>query len=184
MSRLKNKLAADDQQQNIDQDTQEQVDESIVQPTQEVQDQNQNQEEGTQAGVLSEYGEDYTNQWGKVTPYHVLFKDYGEEISTLTKDQAIDTCLRVIQELGDKFNGDPDYTNPSPEALAKFKNAISKGTRSGMDVLFKIKDFLLASEGLAVMSTLEDAFKNPKIAKKVAKVFDTLIAVHEASKKR
>lgn len=204
MSNLRKRIAAEQQQdQNNVQpsEVQDQVQPTVQdpnqveQPVQEApveetpvqeapaQDEQENKEDN-KSGVLADYGDDYTNQWGKVTPYHILFKDLGDEISRQTKDQAVDTCLRTISELSEKYNGDPDYTNPSPEAQAKFRNAINKGTRNGMDVLFKVKDFLLASEGMAVMSTLEDALKNPKVAKRVAGVFNALIAAHEKSKKK
>jgi len=138
---------------------------------------------GESQGVLKDYPDGYTNQWGKVTPYHILFKSFGTEISNMTGPQAVDFCLEKINEFKTKYNGDTDYTNPSPDAVAKFKRAVSKA-RTGMDVMFKLKDFLLASEGQAVVATLEDAFANPKIAKAVASVFNTLIAAHEGLKKK
>ncbi|MNV23425.1 hypothetical protein D3C71_1144370 [compost metagenome] len=140
------------------------------------------QESSEERSVLKDYPEGYANQWGKVTPYHILFKDYGAQLSSMNGPQALELCSNTFDDLAEKYRGDSNYMNPSHDAINKFKKSCVKAN-TGMDVMFKLKDFLLASEGQSTVATLEEAFANPKIAKKVAEVFNTLISVHDGLKK-
>ncbi|MNR19346.1 hypothetical protein D3C85_1361330 [compost metagenome] len=159
------------------------VEEEVQEPeTPEVTDEKPVQE-STERSVLKDYPDGYTNQWGKVTPYHILFKDYGTDISSMTGPQALELCLNTMDDLEEKYRGDHDYMNPSGDAISKFKKECTKA-KTGMDVMFTLKDFLLATEGQGTTASLSDAFANPKIAKRVANVFNTLITLHENSKKK
>jgi hypothetical protein len=189
MSKLRRRLLANNPE---DKDVQDVVEEQAEQPVENQEEQipqqeqpveEQTQEQSTNS-ILDVYsGDKYLNQWGKVTPYHIIFNDYADEIANLNKQQAIETCISLIDELNAKYSGDPDYTNPSPQAVEKFKNAIRQ-SRDGMGVLFKVKDFLLASEGMSVTSSLEQVFTTPKIAKKINNVMSKLIEIHEKMKKQ
>lgn len=134
----------------------------------------------TTASVLDTYGEDYANQYGKVTPYHILFKDFGDQIGSMRKEEALQLVTDKVNEFQSTFGGDPDYSNLSDDAVNKFLNACGQA-RDGMGILFKIKDFLLASEDMAVVSSLETILKHPKTATKVASIVNTMLKAHQAS---
>lgn len=101
------------------------------------------------ANILENYDIGYTNRFGQVTPYHILFKDHGNEIASLNKEAAIEHCLDIINELTEQYGDDPDFYVISEEERQKFIEAMQdEEVDSGMDVLFVVKDFLLKSEGL------------------------------------
>lgn len=103
------------------------------------------------AGVLEEYDSEYTNKYNQVTPYHILFKDHGNEIASLNVDGAIEHCFSTIEDLNEQYQEDEDFYTLSDEEKQKLRESLEDGEiDSGMDVLFVVKDFLLESEGLEV----------------------------------
>lgn len=106
------------------------------------------------ANVIDEYDQDYADKYGKVTPYHILFKDYGDDIASLDVEAAIQFCIDKIDELNTQYADDPDYRvvgeEEKDDLLLNFRN---EDNDSGMDVLFIIKDHLLETEGLEVNSS-------------------------------
>lgn len=103
------------------------------------------------ANALEEFDSEYTNKIGQITPYHILFKDHGNEIASLSVDGAIEHCFSTIEELNEQYQDDDSFYKLSDEEKEKLRQSFeNRETDSGMDVLFIIKDFLLESEGLEV----------------------------------
>lgn len=132
------------------------------------------------AGVLDAYNDDYTNQDGKVTPYHILFKDFGDQIGSMEKDEAIQFSRDKINELQQTYSGDQDYIGLSDNEVDYFVDMCNE-TRDGMGVLFKIKDFLLASESGDIVASVNEILKHPKKATKVASIVGVMLKAHYAS---
>lgn len=106
------------------------------------------------ASAIDEYGQDYANKDEKVTPYHILFKNHGNEIASLDKEEAVQFCLDIISRLNSQYDGDVNYYEVSDEERGRLLQALEdEEVDSGMDVLFVIKDFLLQTEGLEVNSS-------------------------------
>lgn len=106
------------------------------------------------ANILEKYDSDYTNRFEQVTPYHILFKDHGNELSSLTKDGAIEHCYDLIRDLNEDYSEDQNYYKIDKEELEELKEALEdEKVDSGIDVLFVIKDFLLKSEGMEKMQS-------------------------------
>lgn len=97
--------------------------------------------------AAQKYGPGYENTYGQVTPYHILFKDHGNEIAALPKDHAVQFVISKIKELNKQFQNDPEYARIPDEDLNGLKETLLQNNDSGMDVLFNIKDMLLESEG-------------------------------------
>lgn len=129
------------------------------------------------ADVTQLYGEDYTNQHGKITPYHILFKDFGDEIGSMKKDEAVQFVTDKINELQSNYNGDPNYIELIDEDVNTFL-ADCQQTRDGMGVLFVIKDYLIKTEDEGIVASLDVILKNPKTANKVASVINGLLKAH------
>ncbi|MNJ90630.1 hypothetical protein D3C87_82640 [compost metagenome] len=101
------------------------------------------------ANFAEDMGPGYENSYGQVTPYHILFKDFGNNIAELPKDQSVQFCISKIKELNEKHGDDPQYMEMSDEELNNLKETLLSGDNdSGMDVLFAIKDKLLETEGV------------------------------------
>jgi len=103
------------------------------------------------ANTLDRYDEEYMNKNNQITPYHILFKDHGDEIASLDIDSAIRYCFETIESLNEQFGESNDFykiTDDKVEELKQYFN--SSEASNGMDVLFAIKDFLLESEGLEI----------------------------------
>lgn len=132
------------------------------------------------AGVLDTYNGDYVNQEGKVTPYHILFKDFGDQIGSMEKDEAVQFVVDKINELQVTYGGDPDYSELSDSDISYFVDTCN-GVRDGMGVLFKVKDFLLASENGDIVASINTILKHPKTATKVASIIGTMLKAHQAS---
>lgn len=132
------------------------------------------------AGVLDTYSGDYVNQNGKVTPYHILFKDFGDQIGSMEKDEAVQFAVDKINELQATYGGDPDYEGLSDNEVSYFVDTCNE-VRDGMGVLFKIKDFLLASENGDIVASINTILKHPKTATKVASIIGTMLKAHHAS---
>jgi hypothetical protein len=134
------------------------------------------------ASAEEEFGPNYKNQRGHVTGWHILFNDYADEIAGMNKQEAVDFVMSKLDEFEQTFAGDDTYSHlgqGNDQSYQKFQLAIQDPkVRNGMGVLFKIKDFLLGSEGLYASATLDELLSNPKTAKKAAHVFNTLIATH------
>lgn len=93
-------------------------------------------------------GPGYENSYGQVTPYHILFKDFGNEIASLPKDQAVDFVVNKLRSLNDKYGSDPQYAKLTEEGIKDLKaELLGNQYNNGMDILFAIKDKLLDSEG-------------------------------------
>lgn len=115
------------------------------------------------SSVLENYDAEYTNRFGQVTPYHILFKDHGNEIASLTKEAAIQHCLDIIDELTEQYRNDPDFYIIPEEERQKFIEAMQdEEVDSGIDVLFVVKDFLLKSEGLETKAKISRLKLNKK----------------------
>lgn len=101
------------------------------------------------ANFAEDMGPGYENSYGQVTPYHILFKDFGNNIAELPKDQSVQFCINKIKELNEKHGDDPEYTKMTDEEIVNLKDELlSESNDSGMDVLFAIKDKLLETEGV------------------------------------
>jgi hypothetical protein len=96
-----------------------------------------------------EFDEEYYNKFDQVTPYHVLFKDHGNEIASFDKDGAIEYTINKIREFNEQYREDESFYKVDDDEIDKFRLAVEQNEDdSGMDVLFTIKDFLLESQGL------------------------------------
>lgn len=103
------------------------------------------------ANVLEQYNDEYTNKHNQVTPYHILFKDHGNEIAALEYDAAEEYCFNTIEELNMQYQYDENFYKVTEEEKQQLRNTFEiNEVDSGMDVLFIIKDFLLQTEGLEV----------------------------------
>lgn len=100
------------------------------------------------ANLVDELGPGYENVYGQVTPFHILFKDHGNKIAELPKDQAVEYCINQIRDLNDKHGDDPGYANISDAELKDIREDLLANNDNGMDILFSIKDMLLATEGV------------------------------------
>lgn len=106
------------------------------------------------ANVLEQYNDEYTNKNNQVTPYHILFKDHGNEIAALESDAAKNYCISTIDELNMQYELDDNFYKVTEEEKQQLQQTFETNeVDSGMDVLFIIKDFLLQTEGLEVQAS-------------------------------
>lgn len=102
-----------------------------------------------QATIADEYGQEYSNQYGKVTPYHILFKDHGNEIAALSDEGAKQYCLDTIESLNEQYAHDDAFYKVIDQEKEDFIQSLNDDSiDSGMDILFIVKDYLLRTEGL------------------------------------
>lgn len=52
--------------------------------------------------------DDYKNQWGKVSPFNILFIDRINEIYSMTPDSAKNFIIQTIEDLNNKYGYDDD----------------------------------------------------------------------------
>lgn len=72
-------------------------------------------------------GENYKNQWGKVSPLNVLFVDRINELYAMDPQMAKDTIIQTMEDMNNKYGYDDDsYSYMSKEYINKTKASLSK----------------------------------------------------------
>ncbi|AEO93837.1 gp592 [Bacillus phage G] len=97
------------------------------------------------ANLSEELGEEYSTASGKVTPYHILFKDNGDEIASMDVEAAIQFCSTKIDDLNEQYKSDPSYYMIIDQEKEEFLQSL-RDCQNGMDVVFTIKDYLLRAD--------------------------------------
>ncbi|MDF2534134.1 MAG: hypothetical protein K0R18_291 [Bacillales bacterium] len=117
------------------------------------------------SNITENKGPGYENSYGQVTPFHILFKDFGNEIAALPKEHAVEFVINKIRQLNQQNTNDPEYAKIPEENLKDLKDELlSADYDSGMDILFAIKDKLLEAEGAEAKEepVAEEATEQPE----------------------
>lgn len=108
------------------------------------------------SGIEDEYADDYKDKVGRVTPYHILFKNFGDEIASLEGVAALDFIKEKILDFNEQYKEDENYYLVDESEIQRFELEFEREeVDSGMDALFLVKDFLLETEGLDKVSKIK-----------------------------
>jgi hypothetical protein len=142
------------QEQSVqEQPAQEEVQEQSVeeQSTEETEEPNEEYtDEDAEKEKEVEYGEAYKGINGQITPWHILFKDLGNDIASLDDNGAVDYVVNFLYKFNEEHGRDKMYLEVDQPHIEHLKHELDNDPdiNSGMDVLYAIKEKLLESEGL------------------------------------
>lgn len=115
----------------------------------------------------------WINQYGKVTPYHIIMMEDVETMYGMNATQAKEMVEMKYNQLNTSFRDMEDYTNLSADAENKFLSAI-RNCRTVAKIADVITNFSMKSEDLGVNKGAE--IEEEELEKMARSISDKLVA--------
>jgi len=90
---------------------------------------------------LSNYGDDYKDYSGRITPYHIFFNDFSDDIIDMDLQEAISFCIEKLVEIDEKYRDFPQYNRLTKESFEDFRKEIEESSDS-LEIIYLIKEMM------------------------------------------